>query len=56
MISADGAHFETKILVRRIFQGKYLRQRGIGADTLAKARQQIALELLFSKLAYIGSL
>src|SRR5262245_40086118 len=55
MISADGTHFETKILVRRIFQGKYLRQRGTGAGTLAEARQQIALELLFSKLAYIGS-
>jgi hypothetical protein len=55
MMNADGAHFETKILVRRVFQGKYLRQRGIGAGTLAKTRQQIALELLFSKLAYIGA-
>jgi hypothetical protein len=55
MIGADGAHFETKILVRRIFQGECLRQRGIGAGALARRDSKIALELLFSKLAYIGS-
>ena len=55
VISAGGAHFETKILYRRIFQGKRLGERGIGAGTLAKTRQRIALELLFSNLAYISA-
>src|SRR6516162_2729869 len=55
VINAGGAHFETKILYRRIFQGKRLGERGIGAGTLAKPRQRIALELLFSNLANIGA-
>jgi hypothetical protein len=55
VINAGGAHFETKILSRRIFQGKRLGERGIGAGTLAKTRQRVALELLFSNLAYIGA-
>src|SRR5262249_8522833 len=42
-------------LYRRIFQGKRLGERGIGAGTLAKTRQRMALELLFSSLAYIGA-
>lgn len=36
VISAAGAQFETKILSRRIFQGKRVGERGIGAGTLAK--------------------
>src|SRR5262249_138140 len=55
VINAGGAHFETKILYRRIFQGKRLGARGIGAGTLAKTRQRITLKLLFSSLAYIGA-
>ena len=55
VINAGGAHFQTKILYRRIFQGKRLGERGIGAGTLAKTRQRIALELFFSNLAYIGA-
>src|SRR5262249_14907613 len=55
VINAGGAHFETKVLYRRIFQGKRLGERGIGAGPLAKTRQRIALELLFSNLAYIGA-
>src|SRR6516225_2097198 len=55
VINAGGAHFQTEILYRRIFQGKRLGERGIGAGTLAKTRQRIALELIFSNLAYIGA-
>src|SRR5262245_55813334 len=55
VINAGGAHFETKIVYRRILQGKRLGERGIGARTLAKPRQRIALELLFSNLAYFGA-